>query len=138
VTADSILDQLKGDWLVISESWLSLAIVAVVVGGLVLVVVHFLNRRQIADLKKRLELRDDQLANAKAEIKKIERDLESLEGERRVRQNLEALLASLKEQLANAQQQLVAAPRPTESFSRASPRQANLEELFGPGSAIDG
>jgi hypothetical protein len=138
VTADAILDRLKGEWPVISESWLSLAIVAVVVGGLVLVVVHFLNRRQIADLKKRLELRDDQLANAKAEIKKIERDLESLEGERQVRQNLEALLASLKEQLANAQQQLVAAPRPTESFSPASPRQAKLDELFGPGSAIDG
>jgi chromosome segregation ATPase len=56
----------------------------------------------LADLKKRLELRDDQLAGAKAEIKKIERDLESLEGERQARQSLEALLASLREQLAIA------------------------------------
>jgi hypothetical protein len=138
VTADAILDRLKGQWPVISESWLALAIVAVVVGGLVLVVVHFLNRRQIADLKKRLELRDDQLANAKAEIKKIERNLESLEGERQVRQNLEALLASLREQLAIAQQQLMAAPRPTVHSSRESPRRAKLDELFGSGSAIDG
>jgi hypothetical protein len=112
--------------------------VAVVVGVLVWVVVHSFNRKQIADLKKRLELRDDQLANAKAEIKKIERDLESLEGERQARQNLEALLASLREQLAIAQGQLMAAPRPIVSPSRASPRQAKLEELFGPGSAIDG
>jgi uncharacterized membrane-anchored protein YhcB (DUF1043 family) len=65
VTAEAILDRLKGEWPVISESWLSLAIVAVVVGVLVWMVVHFLNRRQIANLKKRLELRDDQLANAK-------------------------------------------------------------------------
>jgi hypothetical protein len=138
VTADAILDGLKGELPVISESWLTLAIAAVVVGGVVWVVVHFLNRKQIADLKKRLELRDDQLANAKAEIKKIEGDLESLEGERQARQNLEALLASLREQLAIAQQQLMAAPRPTVPPSHESPRQAKFDELFGPGSAIDG
>jgi hypothetical protein len=138
VTADAILDRLKGEWSVITESWLSLAIVAVVVGVLVWVVVHSFNRKQIADLKKRLELRDDQLANAKAEIRKLEEDVEPLKRERQARQNLEALLASLREQLAIAQGQLMAAPRPIVSPSRGSPRQAKLDELFGPGSAIDG
>jgi hypothetical protein len=138
VTDDAILDRLKGEWSVITESWLSLAIVAVVVGVLVWVVVHSFNRKQIADLKKRLELRDDQLANAKAEIRKLEEDVEPLKRERQARQNLEALLASLKEQLAIAQGQLMAAPRPIVSPSRGSPRQAKLDELFGPGSAIDG
>jgi hypothetical protein len=33
---------------------------------------------------------------------------------------------------------LMAAPRPIVSPSRGSPRQAKLDELFGPGSAIDG
>jgi hypothetical protein len=138
VTADAIIDRLKGEWPVITESWLSLAIVAVVVGVLVWVVVHSFNRKQIADLKKRLELRDDQLANAKAEIRKLEEDVEPLKRERQARQNLEALLASLREQLAIAQGQLMAAPRPIVSPSRGSPRQAKLDELFGPGSAIDG
>jgi hypothetical protein len=138
VTAEAILDRLKGEWPVISESWLSLAIVAVVVGVLVWMVVHFLNRRQIANLKKRLELRDDQLANAKAEIRKLEEDVEPLTRERQARQNLEALLASLREQLAIAQGQLMAAPRPIVSPSRGSPRQAKLDELFGLGRAIDG
>jgi hypothetical protein len=138
VSANAIFDRLEGEWPIISESWLSLAIVAVVVGCLVWVVVYFLNRRQNADLKKRLELRDDQLADAKAQIKRLERDLESLEGERQARQNLEALLASLREQLAIAQGQLMAAPRPTVPPSRESPRQAKFDELFGPGSAIDG
>jgi len=54
VTADAIIDRLKGEWPVITESWLSLAIVAVLVGVLVWVVVHSFNRRQIADLRKRL------------------------------------------------------------------------------------
>jgi hypothetical protein len=138
VTADTIIDRLKGEWPVITESWLSLAIVAVVVGVLAWVVVHSFNRKQIADLKKRLELRDDQLANAKAEIRKLEEDVEPLKRERQARQNLEALLASLREQLAIAQGQLMAAPRPIVSPSRGSPRQAKLDELFGPGSAIDG
>jgi hypothetical protein len=138
VTADAIIDRLKGEWPVITESWLSLAIVAAVVGVLVWIVVHFLNRRQIANLKKRLELRDDQLANAKAEIRKLEEDVEPLTRERQARQNLEALLASLREQLAIAQGQLMAAPRPIVSPSRGSPRQAKLDELFGPGRAIDG
>jgi hypothetical protein len=40
-------------------------------------VVYF-NRRQIADLKRRLELNDDQRADAKAQIERLERDLESL------------------------------------------------------------
>jgi hypothetical protein len=138
VTADAIIDRLKGEWPVITESWLSLAIVAVVVGVLVWVVVHSFNRKQIANLKKRLELRDDQLANAKAEIGKLEEDVEPLKRERQARQNLEALLASLREQLAIAQGQLMAAPRPIVSPSRGSPRQAKLDELFGPGNAIDG
>jgi hypothetical protein len=138
VTADAIIDRLKGEWPVITESWLSLAIVAVVVGVLVWVVVHSFNRKQIADLKKRLELRDDQLANAKAEIRKLEEDVEPLKRERQARQNLEALLASLREQLAIAQGQLMAAPRPIVSPSRGSPRQAKLDELFGSGRAIDG
>ena len=122
----------------ISESWLSLAIVAVVVGGLVWVVVHSFNRKQIANLRKRLELRDDQLADAKAEIKRLEEIWSSLEGERQPRQNLEALLASLREQLAIAQQQLMAAPRHAVPPSRESPRQAKFDELFGHGSAIVG
>jgi len=138
VTADAIIDRLKGEWPVITESWLSLAIVAVLVGVLVWVVVHSFNRKQIADLKKRLELRDDQLANAKAEIRKLEADVEPLKRERQARQNLEALLASLREQLAIAQGQLMAAPRPIVSPSRGSPRQAKLDELFGLGRAIDG
>jgi hypothetical protein len=138
VTADAIIDRLKGEWPVITESWLSLAIVAVVVGVLAWVVVHSFNRKQIADLKKRLELRDDQLANAKAEIKQLEEDVEPVKRERQARQNLEALLASLREQLAIAQGQLMAAPRPIVSPSRGSPRQAKVDGLFGPGSAIDG
>jgi hypothetical protein len=138
VSADAILDRLKGEWPAISESWLFLAIVAVVIGGVVWVVVHFLDRRQIGDLKKRLELRDDQLANAKAQIKRMEGDLESLEGERQARQSLEALLASLREQLAIAQGQVMAARRPTLPPSREPSRQARFDELFGTGSAIDG
>jgi hypothetical protein len=138
VTADTILDRLKGDWPVISQSWLFLAIAAVLVGGLVWMVIYFSNRKQIADLKKCLAMRDDQLANAEAEIKKIEKDVEALAGERQARRNLEAHLGSLREQLANAQQQLLAAPRPTVSPSREPARQAKLVELFGPGSAIDG
>jgi hypothetical protein len=112
--------------------------VAVMVGGLVWMVVHFSNRKQIADLRKFLALRDDQLADAKAEIEKIDKDLEALAGERQARQDLEVLLASLREQLANAQQQLLVAPRTTMSPTREAPRQAKLDELFGPGSAIDG
>jgi hypothetical protein len=138
VTIDAILDQLKGEWPVISENWQSWAILAVVVGVSVWVAVHFGSRRQIADVKKRLELRDDQLANAKAETKKVQEELESLEGERQARQSLEVILASLREQLSIAQGQLMAAPRPTVSLSRALPRQAKLDELFGTGSAIDG
>jgi uncharacterized membrane-anchored protein YhcB (DUF1043 family) len=138
VTADAIIDRLKGEWPVITESWLSLAIVAVLVGVLVWVVVHSFNRKQIADLKKRLELRDDQLANAKAEIRKLEEDVEPLKRERQARQDLEVLLASVREQLANAQQQLLVAPRTTMSPAREASRQAKLDELFGPGSAIDG
>jgi peptidoglycan hydrolase CwlO-like protein len=111
VTADAIIDRLKGEWPVITESWLSLAIVAVLVGVLVWVVVHSFNRKQIADLRKRLELRDEQLANAKAEIRKLEEDVEPLKRERQARQDLEVLLASLREQLANAQQQLLVAGR---------------------------
>jgi hypothetical protein len=133
VTADAIIDRLKGEWPVISESRLSLAIVAVAVGCLVWLVVHFLNRRQIADLKKRLELQDDQIADAKAQIERLEEGLKSLAGERQVRQNLEALLASLREQLAIAQGQLMAVPRPTVSPSRESSRQSKFDELFGQG-----
>jgi hypothetical protein len=138
VTTDAILDRLNAAWLVIPENWASLAIVAIVVGGVVWSVLHLSYLKRIAGLAKRLELRDDQLANAKAEIKKIERDLESLEGERQVRQNLEALLASLREQLAIAQGQLMAFPRPPVPPSRQSARRTNLDELFGSGSAIDG
>jgi hypothetical protein len=136
VTADAIFDRLQGEWPIISEAWLSMAILAVVVGGLVWAVVHFLSRRQLANLKKCFELRDDQLADAKAQIKRLERDLESLEGERQARQ--EVVLASLREQLASAQRQLMAAPRYAVLPSRESPRQAKFDELFGPGSAIDG
>jgi hypothetical protein len=75
-------------------------------------------RKQIAQLKQRLELRDDQLANAKAETKRLEQDLELLKGKRQARQNLEALLTSLREQLASAQGHLLAAPRPTVRPSR--------------------
>jgi hypothetical protein len=138
VTADAILDRLNAAWLVIPENWASLAIVAIVVGGVVWLVVHSFYRKRIADLAKRLELRDGQLVNAKAEIKKIESNLESLEGERQVRQNLEALLASLREQLAIAQGQLMAVPRPPVPPSRESARRTKLDELFGSGSAIDG
>jgi hypothetical protein len=138
VTADAILDRLKGEWPTISESWLSLAIVAVVVGGVVWAVVHFLDRRQIAGLKKRLQLRDDELVDAKAEIERMEGDLRSLEGERQARQDMEALLASLREQLASAHGQLLGIQRPTVRRSREPPRQARFDELFGAGSAIDG
>jgi hypothetical protein len=138
VTADAILDRLNAAWLVIPENWASLAIVATGVGGVVWSVLHLSYLKRIAGLAKRLELRDDQLANAKAEIKKIERDLESLEGERQARQNLEALLASLREQLALAQGQLMAVPRPPVPPLRESPRRTKLDELFGSGSAIDG
>jgi hypothetical protein len=99
-------------------------------------VVHFLDHRQLANLKKCLELRDDQLADAKAQIKRLERDLESLEGERQARQ--EAALASLQGQLASAQRQLMVAPRNAALPTHESPQQAKFDELFGPGSAIDG
>ncbi len=138
MTFDAILDRLQGEWPVISENWHSLAIVAVIVGALVWVAIHFGNRKRIADFRRRLVLRDDQLANAKAETKKAEEELEALKRERRARENLEVLVTSLREQLAIAQQQLLAAPRPTAASSRQSPRQAKLDELFGTGSAIDG
>ncbi len=78
---------------------------------------HSLLRKPLDFLRRDAMDRNDQLANAKAEIKKIERDLESLKGERQGRQNLEALVASLREQPAIAQGQLMAVPRPTESLS---------------------
>jgi hypothetical protein len=130
------LERLNGEWPIISEAWLATAILSVVVGGVVWAVVHFLDHRQLANLKKCLELRDDQLADAKAQIRRLERDLESLEGERQARQ--EAALASLQGQLASAQRQLMAAPRNAALPSHESPRQAKFDELFGPGSAIDG
>jgi hypothetical protein len=136
VTVDAIFERLNGEWPVISEAWLAMAILSVVVGGVVWAVVHFPSRRQLANLKKCLELRDDKLADAKAQIKRLERDLELLEGERQARQ--EAVLASLREQLASAQRQLMAAPRHAVLPSRESPRQAKFDDLFGPGSAIDG
>jgi hypothetical protein len=136
VTVDAIFERLNGEWPVISEAWLAMAILSVVVGGVVWAVVHFLSRRQLAKLKKCLELRDDQLADAKAQITRLERDLESLEGERQARQ--EAVVASLREQLATAQRQLMAAPRHAELPSPESPRQAKFDDLFGSGSAIDG
>jgi hypothetical protein len=136
VTVDAIFEWLNGEWPVISEVWLALAILSVVVGGAVWAVVHFLSRRQLAKLKKCLELRDDQVADAKAQIKRLERDLELLEGECQARQ--EAVLVSLREQLASAQRQLMAVPRHAVLPSHESPRQAKFDDLFGPGSAIDG
>jgi hypothetical protein len=138
VTVDAIFERLNGEWPVISEAWLTMAILSVVVGGVVWAVVHFPSRRQLANLKKCLELRDDQLADAKAQIERLEEGLESLEGERQARQNLEALLASFREQLAIAQGQSMAVPRPTVSPSRESSRQSKFDGLFGQGSAIDG
>lgn len=111
---------------------------AVIVGGLVGVAVHFANRRQIADLKKCLALRDDQLANAEAETRKMEKDREAMAAERQARQAVEGRLASPGEQLGNAQQKVLAARRSTVSSSRESRRQAKLDELFGHGRAIDG
>jgi len=138
VTADAILDRLKGEWPAISEGWLPLVMVAAVVAGVVWAVVHFLGRRQIAELEKRLEVRDNELADARAEIERIERDLNSLESERQARYDLEAVVASLREQLASAQGQLLGIHRTTVRPSRELPRQARFDELFGPGSAIDG
>ena len=115
---------------------LAMAILSVVVGGVVWAVVHFLSRRQLANLRKCLEQRDDQLADAKAQLKRLEGDLESLEGERQARQ--EAVVVSLREQLATVQRQLMAAPRHAVLPSRESPRQAKFDDLFGSGSAIDG
>jgi hypothetical protein len=112
--------------------------VAAVVGGVVWAIVHFLGRRQIAELRQRLELRDGELASARAEIESLETDLRALEGERQARQSLEALLASLREQLASAQAQLLAAHRPAVRSSPQPPRRTTFDELFGPGSAIDG
>lgn len=138
MTADAILDRLKGEWLVISESWLSFATMAVIAGCFIWLVIHLLDRKRIANLRDRLDLRDDQLANARDQIGKLERDLESLAGERQARQDLGLLVASLREQLANAQPQLLVAPRTAAFPAREASRQARLDELFGPGSAIDG
>jgi hypothetical protein len=134
VTGDAIFERLNGQWL--SEIWPALAILSVVVGSVVWAVVHFVGRRHLTNLKKCLELRDDQLLDAKAQIKRLERDLESLEGEGQSRQ--EAVVASLREQLASAQRQLMAAPRHAGLPSRELPRPANFDEVFGPGRAIDG
>ena len=136
--ADSILDRLKVEWSAISEGWLSLAIMAVVVSCVVWAVVHFLVRKQIADLKRRIEQSDSQVAEARAEIDRLERDLRALEGERQARQDLEALLTSLRDQLAITQGQLMPHRRPTEAPPHKPGRQANYDELFGPGAAIDG
>ena len=100
MTVDAIFERLNGEWPVISEAWPATVILSVVVGSVVWAVVYFLSRRQLANLKKCLELRDDQLADAKAQIKKLARDLELLVGERQARQD--AVLVSLREQLASA------------------------------------
>jgi hypothetical protein len=136
VTVDAIFERLNGEWAVISAAWLTLAILSMFVGGVVWAVVHFPSRRHLANLKKCLQLRDDQLVDAKAQIKSLERDLESVEGEGQARQ--EAVVASLREQLASAQRRLMAAPRHAGLAFSESPRPAKFAELFGSGSAIDG
>lgn len=139
MTADAILARLAGELPIVVEShWLSLALAAVVAGGLTGAIVHFLKRKRIADLKRRLERCDQQLARAKADMERMEGELGSLQGERDAGQGSDALLASLREQLASAQRQLLAVPRATAPPSRNSSRQARFDELFGPGSVIDG
>jgi hypothetical protein len=133
VNVDLVLDPLKGDWRAIIDAWSILAVATVVVGGVIWMFVRLTVGRQVVNLKRRLELRDSQLAGAKA---KIAKDIQALEGERQIRQNLEARLASLREQLAIAQGQLMARRKPTPP--RDSRHQPSYDELFGPGEAIDG
>ena len=138
MSIDAILDRLIGDWSVISDSWPILTMEAAIVGGLVGVAVHLAHRKKIADLKKCLALRDDQLANAEAETRKMEKGAAATAGERQARQAVEGPPASPGEQRGNAPRKLLAAPRSTVSSSRESRRQARLDELFGPGRAMDG
>ena len=104
------------------QAWLATAILSVVVGGVVWAVVHFLGPGSLPS-EEVPELRDDQLADARAQIKRLQRDL-SLEGKRR--SSARAVLASLQGQLASAQRQLMAAPRPRASFTE-SPRPAKFD-----------
>ncbi len=134
---DTLFARLNDAFSVTVENWLPFTIVAMVVGCAVWVAAHLLNRKQIVNFKKRVELNDDQLACANAEIEKLGKDLEALKGEHGARQDLEALVASLREQLANAQKQLLTAARPTVHASPAS-RHIKFGELFGSGNAIDG
>jgi len=135
VTIDLVVARLVGDWHTILDAWPALAVLSICVLGVVGVAVHFLYRKQIADLKERLKKSNSQLAEAGA---KRGRDLEALEDERQTRQDLKALLASLREQLAITQRQLVARREPTDPSSRESRREACYDELFGLGDAIDG
>jgi hypothetical protein len=135
VTVDLVVARLLGDWHAILDAWPILAVLSACGLGVVGVAVRLLYRKKIADLKERLEQKASQLVEAQA---RIGTNLKELEGERQTRQDLEALLVSLKEQLAITQRQFVARREPTKSSPRESARQARYDELFGPGDAIDG
>ena len=137
-TADAILERLKFEWPAISDSWLSLVIMALVVSCVVWAALYVLARKQVADLKRRIELSDSEVADAKAEIGRIEADLTALEEERKARQELEMVVTSLRDQLATTQGQLMAQRRPAGPPSPKPGRAAIFDELFGSGAAIDG
>jgi hypothetical protein len=134
VDVDRVIARLLDDWHAILNAWPILVVLFLCVLVVVGVAVR-LYRKQIADLKARLEQSDSNLADAKV---KVERDLKVLQGERRAKQDLEVLVASLREQLTMSRSQLVACSKPTNPPPRESQRQAYYDELFGPGDAIDG
>jgi hypothetical protein len=136
--ADVIFERLKVEWLTISESWLSLVIMPLVVSCVVWAAVSVLARKQVADLKRRVELSESDVADAKAEVGRLESDLRALKEERKARQKLEMVVASLKGQLATTQGQLTVQRRPTGPPSPKPGRETIFDELFGSGAAIDG
>jgi len=137
-TVDAILERLTVDWAAISDSSLFLVIMALVVSCVVWAALYVLARKQVANLKRRLELSDSEVADAKADICRVEGDLTALEEERTVRQALEKVVTSLREQLATTQGQLMAQRKPPEPPSPKPGRETILDELFGSGAAIDG
>jgi hypothetical protein len=100
--------------------------------------VSVLARKQIADLKRRIERSDSEVADAKAEIGRVTGELSVLEEERKARQELEMVVISLRDQLATTQGQLMAQRRPAGPPSPKPGREAIFDELFGSGGAIDG
>jgi hypothetical protein len=135
MTVDLLVTRLSGDWHAILDAWPILVVLGACVLGVAAAAVRLLHRRRFADLEERLEQSEGRLAEAKA---RMGRNLEALDGEHQARRQLEALVASLRDQLAIAQRPAVARREPIDPSPRNARRHAGYDELYGPGSAIDG